>query len=428
MSAANEARLLRRALDGELPRLLDLGLSPALLGPPFDEAFRRLIGHYAKYQGLPSVQTAKEMFDGLGPVVAPAKESVDKAEVYWDRVLEERLEDALITKFEELERRRSSGSLSGKKLLEAVINEMHLLSDRYSPIGSLSSTPEGAGRELKEDYELTKSGKIPGAPIHPAFPGLVEALICLRPAHITTIIARSKVGKTWLALFLCLHAAQNGYRCLISSMEMIKEDIIRRLVCMVGGLNFDNALHGRLIPEQEEVYFSLLSSVDSMESFWENLRFMNPAEIQDIDSVERQASKFDAHLVLADAFYDFPARGNFDEDWKRIRHNLRIVRQVSLVTRRHWLLTAQFTKSAKNIRKSDDFSVGGTDALNYVSNSTIYLIQSEADRDRRQVVVKVGRAREAKADLPWRNNWDFMAMNVKPIVKFNPAARMGVGR
>jgi hypothetical protein len=129
--------------------------------------------------------------------------------------------------------------------------------------------------------------------------------------------------------------------------------------------------------------------------------------------------------VLADAFYDFPAPIEFEKDWERIRYNLRVVRAVSLATKRHWILTAQFTTKAKRFNTSDDFAVGGTDAFNYVSNSTIYMIQNSRDRDLGFVFIKVGRAREAPACRPWKHRWDFKEMDLRPVAMQMPTSRVG---
>jgi predicted secreted hydrolase len=126
--------------------------------------------------------------------------------------------------------------------------------------------------------------------------------------------------------------------------------------------------------------------------------------------------------VLADAFYDFPATRDFEKDWERIRYNLREVRQVSLAARRHWILTAQFTTNAR--RSADEYSVGGTDAFNFISNTTIYLLQDQAERERRFVRIRVGKAREADAALkPWKHHWNFIEMNLDPVGIADPVKK-----
>lgn len=420
-----EGKLLRKALDGGLPRLLDLGMSAALLGEPYATAFKRLIEHYTKYRALPSVAIAKEMFADLGSIVALEKDCGDSAEVYWDKILEEGLDGEIVNVFEDISRMHRENKLSGRTLLERISQDMKKLGDKYAAAGASSLTSEGQGKVLIDEYDQTKKGIIPGIPIDPNFPGLVEGLMSLRPAQITTITSRSKVGKTWLALMLLLFAAQKGHRVMIASAEMIAHDMIRRLACLIGRLNFDAALKGRLVPEQERKYLGILDEANTLKGEWANIRFMNPAQINGVDSVERQASQFDAPLVLADAFYDFPCEVedlNTGDDWKRIRYNLRAVRQISLTTKRHWILTAQFTKIMKGLNKADDFAVGGTDAFNFISNSMIYMIQQERDRAANMVYIKIGRAREAMTSLPWKHRWNFIDADWRPIGKFGPGS------
>lgn len=420
----NEGKLLRKALDGGLPRLLDLGFSPALVMEPYSTAFKRLIEHFTKYRALPSTAIAKEMFKDLGAIVALSKDCGDSAEVYWDKVLDDGLDGALVTAFEGITKLHVEDKLSGRTLLDRIMKDVREVADKYAVAGASSFTSEGQGKKLIDEYEQTKKGNLPGIPIDPNFPGLVDGLMSLRPAQITTITSRAKVGKTWLGLMLLLYAAQKGHRGLIASAEMIAHDLIRRIACLIGRLNFDAAIKGRLLPEQEKRYREIMEEADALKGVWANIRFMDQASITSVDAVERQAAQFDAALVLADAFYDFPCEVeemNTGDDWKRIRYNLRAVRQVSLVTKRHWLLTAQFTKTARGFKRADDFAMGGTDAFNFISNSTIYLIQTERDKAANVVYVKIGKAREAPSSLPWKHHWNFIDADWRPIARYSPS-------
>jgi hypothetical protein len=208
-----------------------------------------------------------------------------------------------------------------------------------------------------------------------------------------------------------------GFKTVIASMEMTDLEINRRLAALAAMVNFDRVVKGTLkdIPEQRERFAQAVIDQRANNGFWQNIRYINPDAITDIHSVEAQAELFGAHIVFADAFYDFPEDTENAKGWEKINENLKEVRRVSLSSKRHWFLTAQLTKAAQGTFSSDEFAVGGTDKFNHISNNTIFMIQRKKDRINRQVILRIGKGRDAAPQLPWLHYWNFYEMMWGPI-------------
>jgi hypothetical protein len=230
-------------------------------------------------------------------------------------------------------------------------------------------------------------------------------------------MSQSSVGKTRFTPIHALYAALLGFRVFIASMEMTDEEINQRLAALAAMVNFDRTLKGTLLTDQRERFMQTISDQHNNTGYWANILYLNPGSDMTIDAVEAEAGAFGAHLVVADAFYDFPETSS-QKDFEKINENLRQVRRVSLRTHRHWFLTAQLNKSGRGYWGADEFSMGGSDKFNHISNNVIYLVQDLRMKRNGKVVIKIGKARNAGDQRPWTHNWSFYDMKRDPVSDF----------
>ena len=411
-----ESKLLRKAIDGELWNLYQSGFDPSILKPPYNEAFMRLIKFYQKHNQLPGIKRLQAMCEDIGGVtVAEPGQCPSKASVYWEQLVDGYLEADLANALQLSTMEYNKHIHDPRKMLKIATEHIRKVERRYSSATGKSSSPAELAQPVWNEYLMTESGNMPGIPIHPHFQVLIDAFVKWRFGNITTIVARSSVGKTWLCLIQCLYAATCGFKSLIASMEMLDTEIMRRLAAMAATVNFDRVVKGTLLPEQRPIFEKTLSDAANRVGYWDNIRIMNPEAITDIHSVEAQADLFGASMVLADAFYDFPEGSEDKKGWEKINENLLEVRRISLASKRHWFLTAQFNKTAVGTWSSDDLAVGGTDKFNHISNNTIFLIQRKREKLNKQLIIKIGKGRDAAPQLPWLHHWNFFDMQWAPI-------------
>jgi hypothetical protein len=411
-----EAKLLRRALDGELNELLGAGFDPVILRPPYSEVFAKLIGFHRKYQEMPSDKRLLAECEDLGAIeICPKGQAKSKARVYWDQISEKTLLADYENTMEEVIQKYNERKSKPADLLWGTIQSLRKIVTKHQSTNVRVFAPNDLAQTLWANYVAATKGEMPGIAIPDFFRNpLIDAFGKWAPGNITTFVARSGVGKTWMVLILVLHALMTGTKVLFASMEMTEFEILRRLSALAANVDFDRVVKGGLIPDQEKRFVQVIEDIYHKRGFWENLRLMNPAAIRDIDTVETQADIFGAQLVAADAFYDFPEKGQ-DQRWQKIDENLQAVRQYSLATKRHWFLTAQFNRMADSPSTSDEFAVGGSDTFNKISNNVVMLIQGRSEKKQLQIIIKVNKGRDAAPVQPYIYNWNFRGPNYAVI-------------
>jgi hypothetical protein len=402
-----EAKMLRRAINGELRDLFRMGFDPSILRKPYDDAFAILIEFFGKHNSLPGHTRMEALCSHLSGFELPKlQECPDKASVYWEQVSSALLDQQLGVVMQGIiDDYNSQRKAPIQRLLEAITNLRRTLAT-YGTVDVKGIRPGEVCHAVWEDYLASASGNRIGIPIDPNFPTLVEGFGKWAPGHITTVVSRSGVGKTWLCLIQALQAIMNGYAVLIASMEMTVEELMTRLITLRALIDYDAVLKGKLTQEQQERFNSVINEAIQHAPPWNNLLIVNPAAIRNIESVEAQADQFKASLVVADAFYDFPEEGQ-ERKWEKINENLRLVRQFSLATKRHWMLTAQFNRSAAGTYGASDFNVGGSDYFNQVSNNVIFLIQRPTEKKGLKVIVKLNKGRNAAPQPMMTHCWNF---------------------
>jgi hypothetical protein len=413
----SEARLLKRALGGEVKDLIEFGFDPEVLSPPYGSALQTLTDFFLRSgEVLPRSRLLKTC-EGLEPGHI-AKQAKKKATYYWTIIKSERIEDILQTTMEEVAQIYNDRDGAPAKVLEDITRRILDLNSKVAGIEVVVPSHAVIARMLRQEYKDAKAGKMPGIPFPPEFPLLEESIGRLRLGNMITIAARTEVGKTWLSLLIALHAAKCGFKVAIASMEMTPLEIVRRLAALFAKVNFDRAIKGTLQGRNEKLYMNVISGFERGLGFWENIRFIDPSEITSIEAVEIKAANFDANLIVGDAFYDWPYDPKL-KDYEGIRSNLKTVRRLSLISRRHWLLTAQLNRRADKVFTSDEFAMGGTDAFNYLSNYVINLIQRKKDKKNKRMILRLGKKRDAAYSPPRVHNWDFKRMDISQVGIYN---------
>jgi hypothetical protein len=410
-----EAKMLRRALDGDLTVLLRSGLNPGMLRPPYDKVFPRLIDFYQKHNQLPGDKRFLDMCqDVSGFEIAPKEQAVSVGTVYWEQISDFVMKQNFIGTMREIAERYNDKTVPATELcLEAAAKLRKIYVDYGT--GDTQLIPGKLVEPiLWNEYQLAAEGKKPGIPISPLFPSLANGIVTWAPASITTVVSRSGVGKTWFMLINGLNAACMGYRVLGASMEMIAEDVYERLISLHARINFDDLIKGKLARDQFERYNQCRADIRADAPPWNNIRLMNPDSIKSVEAVEAQADASGAHFVLADAFYDIPEKTR-EKEYEQINENLRAVRRFSLSTKRHWMLTAQFNRSAKTAYDSDEFAMGGTDYFNKISNNVIMMVQSKTQKQARKVTFKLSKGRKASPQPMYEHHWNFFVPTWEPI-------------
>lgn len=121
----------------------------------------------------------------------------------------------------------------------AVISEGIAKLSRLAEGGAESTSCEGAGllRACTQAFESLLSGE--GAGRSTGFRGLDALGVMLTPGEVTVIAAGTSRGKSALGGQIALHVAKNGGRAMFASLEMSREQTLRRFVAHEARLPLD---------------------------------------------------------------------------------------------------------------------------------------------------------------------------------------------
>lgn len=230
---------------------------------------------------------------------------------------------------------------------------------------------------------------------------------------LTTVIASTGVGKTWLLVLVGAYAQLNGYKVVCFITEMSTELMQDRFEAMLFGMmygdfNYGNFKSGRLDLETENAYFEFLE---------EDLPKLEPLVIESatgISSVVSVIEREKPDLVLVDGAYLMEDEQGAKDDWLRVTHITRDLKKVA----KNWHLPVMINSQAdQNTSKKTGPALGDikySQSIGMDSDNILALYRDEIMINDREMGIKVLKQREGtlgKAII----NWDFDHMNFTGI-------------
>lgn len=87
-----------------------------------------------------------------------------------------------------------------------------------------------------QEYRLENEGEIIG--LETGFQALDNRFMGLSPGNLVVIAARPSMGKSSLVQNIIEHNLLKGLPCLLFSLEMSENDVIKRMICSLGGIDY----------------------------------------------------------------------------------------------------------------------------------------------------------------------------------------------
>lgn len=235
----------------------------------------------------------------------------------------------------------------------------------------------------------------------------------LEKETLTTLIAGTGVGKTWLEILIGANCQLQDYRVLQFVTEM-SEDIMRDRYEAVlfakcyKSLNYNAFKSGALSLEVEKQYFEFLEN---------DLPYFEPliiATATGVMGVSAAIDKYQPDIVLIDSAYLMEDDQGAKDDWLRVAH---ITRDLKKLAKRSKVPIFINTQADKNTSKKTGPELGSimyTQAIGQDSDNVLALYRDEVMINDREMGLKVLKQREGtlgKMTL----NWDFDSMNFSEI-------------
>ena len=230
---------------------------------------------------------------------------------------------------------------------------------------------------------------------------------------LTTIIANTGVGKTWLLVLLGSYAQLNNYKvcCFVTEMSTdLMQDRFEAMLygMMYGDFNYNNFKSGSLNLDTENQYFEFLE---------EDLPKLEPLIIETATGVSSIVSVIEREkpdLVLIDGVYLMEDEQGAKDDWLRVAHITRDLKK----TAKNWHIPIVInTQADKNTSKKTGPELGSimyTQSIGQDSDNVLALFRDEIMLNDREMGIKVLKQREGTLGKVIIN-WDFDKMNFQSI-------------
>ena len=178
-------------------------------------------------------------------VTPTAANVLEYAAIVRDRALLRRLGETA----DEINNMVYEGAGEADTMLEAAERKIYALRQGRS-VGGLVPVSSVIQNVFDELAEASSSGsKIPG--LETSLPDLDRMILGLNKGELLIIAARPGMGKTSIALNMALHTAMNQHKTVaLFSLEMRKEELVKRLLSRAALVPMNNLLTGQLSDQQ----------------------------------------------------------------------------------------------------------------------------------------------------------------------------------
>ncbi|NCB03646.1 MAG: hypothetical protein EOM67_16060, partial [Spirochaetia bacterium] len=235
----------------------------------------------------------------------------------------------------------------------------------------------------------------------------------LEKETLTTLIANTGVGKTWLEILIGANCQLQNYRVLQFVTEMSEEIMRDRYEAVLFAkcyktLNYNAFKSGALSLEVEKQYFEFL------ENDLPNFEPLIIATATGVMGVSAAIDKYEPDIVLIDSAYLMEDDQGAKDDWLRVAHITRDLKKLAKRTKIPIFINTQADKNTSKKTGPELGSIMYTQAIGQDSDNVLALFRDEIMINDREMGLKVLKQREGtlgKLTL----NWDFDTMNFSEI-------------
>jgi hypothetical protein len=421
----------------EVTQLFKQGVTSSVFSEPYKEVVDYIIDYRNKYKQTPDHKMVLQRFEQLSKEIlfspkipkAPLQSLYDEVVSRAIRIDVTAFSNDLANEYEKTH--------EGKALIQFMDDALRKMHSKYTTSSGRVATLSEMVPLLKEDLEKVASGQAAGIPI--PFYFLYEELLGWQPAQITSVLAKTGVGKTWFVLLSAIAAASGDpyiihqpkdvppltdgrkrelqTKVLIVSCEMPVLDISRRLASIYSRVSFNRLRAGKLSADEHKTYINEIESLTAPNHagviVGNNIRIVGPDTAGTPEQIRAQADDFDAGLVIIDGFYYMQGPG--EKRWERVEANMQQMRLHTLLTDRHYMLATQFKQGSKNIHTSSTDDIAFSMSIGQDSNNVIGLFQTPVLRKANQIDITSMKVRDGTPGNPYRFNWDVRSMKFDQI-------------
>ncbi len=366
-------------------------------------AYSWVVEFYREHKELPKLKTFNKKFsDQLGKLPKTNEPISYYAEELRKRALNNEIKTQLKSKtIKEIESEDPDAALATLKHIAAE------LTHDYTPNSKISAM--NLRKTLKIRWDMYKERKeldgILG--ISTPWESLNEATLGWCEGDCIFFLAKSGVGKTWVALILSDHAQKmHGKNILFVSQEMAPKEMSIRadaLGARISGLSF---LKGELSKEDESAYKEYLKKHKDPENGWGDFVLLGQRDVSSVLDLEIAIDTYEPDMVIWDSFY-LVADKKWDEQ-ARLVSGIKRLAETKMIP---IIGTGQFNRLvAGDDIKADQNAAAGTQAVIQDADAVIGLFQTDEMKGANEMLMASLKVRSGIALEAMTINWDLNTM------------------
>lgn len=230
---------------------------------------------------------------------------------------------------------------------------------------------------------------------------------------LTTIIATTGIGKTWLEVFVGSYALLNNYKVCHFITEMSTDIMRDRYEAMIYGMMYDGFDYndfksGNLSIEQENNYFEFLEN---------DLARLDPLVIENatgVSSVIAVIEREKPDLIMVDGAYLMEDEQGAKDDWLRVTHITRDLKKVAKNWHKPILINTQADQNTSRKSGPGLGDIKYSQAIGMDSDNILAMFRDEVMFNDNEMGIRVLKQREGMTGKVVMN-WDFHHMNFSSI-------------
>lgn len=399
-------KLIREGDHKDYVRLKSRGLSskffPEFTAPVFDYVDSYLL----EYKQLPSEDEILDKYGQFNSVLFDATTPKAALGAIYDSVVSDSLRSEIHEALQSLAKDFNDNQ-NPFEILKSVQEEARKLTTDYLTSRYEMQTFTDLAKFLLDELD----GKIEVKKGIPAAALFVEdQTFGWQPGGLTTIAAKTGVGKSWMLLLNVVTAITGNpfhfydkmslpeglvfptqeekdaraAKCLFVSLEMPSEEIARRLAALVSKVSFARYMSKTMTAEEEAKIRKVLTyiSTDATgDRIGAKLKVIGPNSAKTPEEVHAAAEDFEADFVGVDAFYMLQGPTPGLQRWQNVEANMQKMRMHTLQTLRHYMLATQLKPDAKTLSSTSIDTLSFSSSIGHDSTNVYALVQSKAEAE-----------------------------------------------
>lgn len=329
---------------------------------------------------------------------------------YWcdeikEKVKQNFLADAVEKLADNLQNFNSSGALSLMKKSVAYIES------EVTETNDVDITKDTQSR--KEAYLKKKENKgMQGLPT--GFSKLDYLTKGLKDSTLTTVIAGTGIGKTWLEIIIGSYLMLHNYRVLQGVTEMSEEimrdryEAVLFAMCYGEEFNYNSFKSGSLSLKTEKSFFEFL------ENDLPNFEPLYITTATGVMGLSADIDKYKPDVIFIDSAYLMEDDQGAKDDWLRVAHITRDLKKLAKRVKKPILINTQADKNTSKKTGPELGSIMYTQAIGQDSDDVWALFRDAVMINDKEMSLKILKQREGMLGKILLN-WDFDTMDFSEI-------------